>query len=234
MNSIIDFHSHILPGMDDGSASVEESIAMLRMEAEQGVEHVVATPHFYAKHDSPERFLARRNASEARLREEMAKHVGLPRLSVGAEVYYFRGIAESEALRELTIDNKGCIMLEMPQYPWAESMYKEIEGIASKQKIVPIIAHIDRYIQPFRSHGMLKRLEDLPVLVQANASFFLNVHTKHMALRMLRQDRIQILGSDCHNVSTRVPNMGKAVGIIQSKLGESAIQRICAYQEMCW
>lgn len=48
MNGIMDFHSHILPGIDDGSASLEESIAMLRMEAEQGITHVIATPHFYA------------------------------------------------------------------------------------------------------------------------------------------------------------------------------------------
>ena len=46
---MIDFHSHVLPGMDDGSASLEESIAMLRMEAEQGITQVVATPHFYPR-----------------------------------------------------------------------------------------------------------------------------------------------------------------------------------------
>ena len=60
MEKVIDFHSHILPGIDDGSASVEQSIAMLRMEAEQGIDHVVATPHFYPQYDTPEHFLRKR------------------------------------------------------------------------------------------------------------------------------------------------------------------------------
>ena len=98
MNTVTDFHSHILPGIDDGSASLQESIAMLKMEAEQGIRHVVATPHFYPRHDSPERFLSRRDDAEARLREEMEKYPWLPSLEIGAEVYFFRGISESDVL----------------------------------------------------------------------------------------------------------------------------------------
>ena len=60
MSGIIDFHSHVLPGIDDGSKSVEQSIAMLKREAEQGITHVVATPHFYPQEDRPEKFLRRR------------------------------------------------------------------------------------------------------------------------------------------------------------------------------
>ena len=69
MGGIIDFHSHILPGIDDGSRSVEESIALLQKEAEQGISHVVATPHFYPQLDTPERFLKRRAEAEAALRD---------------------------------------------------------------------------------------------------------------------------------------------------------------------
>ena len=68
---VTDFHSHVLPGIDDGSTDVAESIALLRMEAEQGIRHVVATPHFYPRHDSPERFLNRRARSETELRREI-------------------------------------------------------------------------------------------------------------------------------------------------------------------
>ena len=76
MNKIIDFHSHILPGIDDGSESVEQSIAMLRMEAEQGITHVVATPHFYPRHDTPQRFLQRRKDADVAkpLRQRRAQH----------------------------------------------------------------------------------------------------------------------------------------------------------------
>ena len=232
MGKIIDFHSHILPGIDDGSASVEQSIAMLRMEAEQGIEHVIATPHFYPKHHTPSEFLKRREEAEKLLREEMAKHEGLPQLSVGAEVYFFSGIADSDVLQELTIDKKGCIILEMPHSVWTQSMYQEMEGISVKQGITPIIAHIDRYIRPFKTREIMKHLDVLPVLVQANASFFLHPGTKRTALRLLREDRIHLLGSDCHNISTRSPNMGQATEMILQHLGAEVIQRICTYQQM--
>ena len=232
MAQIIDFHSHILPEIDDGSSSVEESIAMLRMEAEQGIGHVIATPHFYARHDSPTDFLQRRNEAEARLREEMAKYEGLPQLSVGAEVHYFPGIADSDVLGELTIDKKECIILEMPLNSWTESMYREIEGISVRQGITPILAHIDRYIRPFQSRRIMERLEYLPVLVQANASFFLFPYTKRLALRLLREDRIHLLGSDCHNLSLRPPNLGPAIELIKERLGSNALAGVEEYQRI--
>ena len=232
MAQIIDFHSHILPGIDDGSTSVEESIAMLRMEAEQGIDHVIATPHFYARHDSPEEFFKRRDEAEAMLREEMAKYEGLPRLSVGAEVYFFPGIADSDVLKELTIDQKECIMLEMPLDSWTNSMYKEMERISVRQGITPIIAHIDRYIGPFKTRGIMERLQYLPVLVQASASFFLNAKTRRLALRLLREDKIHLIGSDCHDTSTRKPNMGPAIAILEKQLGEEVLERVQFYQQI--
>ncbi len=230
MIKVVDFHSHILPGIDDGSASVEESIAMLKSEAEQGIEHVVATPHFYPQHDSPERFLKRRDEAEKRLREEMAKHEGLPKLSVGAEVYYFSGISESDIIQGLTIYKKRCILLEMPHTVWTDRMYREMENIRTRQNITPIIAHIDRYIAPFRTHRIPERLAQLPVLVQANASFFLSNSTKRMALRLLKEDKIHLLGSDCHNLDTRAPNLGDAVKRINERLGRKAIEQINFYE----
>ncbi len=230
MSTAVDFHSHILPGVDDGSASLNESIAMLRLEAEQGIRHVVATPHFYANHDSPERFLKRRKEAENRLREEMANHPGLPEISTAAEVYFFSGISDSDVLLELTIAQKGCILIEMPQSTWTDSMYRELEGIYVKQGIMPVIAHIDRYISPFRTFGIPERLADLPVFVQANADFFLHRMTRPMALRMLRDDRIHLLGSDCHNLHSRKPNLGDAVRIIEKRLGQATIARVNRYE----
>lgn len=230
MSKVIDFHSHVLPGIDDGSDSLEESIALLRMEAEQGITHVVATPHFYPQHDNPERFLRRRKEAELRLREEMAKHDGLPELSIGAEVYFFSGISESDIVNQLTIDEKRCILLEMPRSPWTDRMYREMENIRSRQGLTPIVAHVDRYISPFRTHGIPARLEQLPVLVQANASFFLRGSTRSMAIRMLKNHQIHLLGSDCHSVDVRPPRLGEAVEQIRSRLGEETLDRIAHYQ----
>lgn len=231
MNKIVDFHSHVLPELDDGSRSAEQSIAMLQKEAEQGIHQVIATPHFYAHTDDPMRFLRARSQSEALLREEMAKYPSLPSLAVGAEVYYFNGISDSDVLSELTIDQKRYILIEMPMCQWTERMYKDLEGIWIKQGLTPVIAHIDRYISPFRTFGIPRRLEELPVLVQANAGFFLHRSTRNMALRMLRQGRIHVLGSDCHDMQDRAPNLGEAVNIIEKKLGQSSLDRIHYYED---
>ena len=230
MNGLIDFHSHVLPGIDDGSKSVEMSIQMLRVEAQQGIGHVVATPHFYPQYDTPERFLKRRAAAEIALREEMQKHTGLPELSVGAEVYYFPGISDSEGISELTIDQKRCILIEMPTSTWTEAMYRELEGLYVKRDLVPIIAHIDRYIGRFSNHGILNRLERLPVLIQANAEFFLERYTSSLALRMLKKEEIHLLGSDCHDLSSRKPNLQDALDLIYRRLGRGAMEGILSCQ----
>ena len=228
MRTVIDFHSHVLPGIDDGSQSLEESIALLRMQKQQGINCVVATPHFYAHHDTPEAFLKRRAHAENKLREEMQKYPDLPELKIGAEVYFFKGISDSDVISELTIDSKRCILVEMPVSPWTESAYRELEGLYVKRGIVPIVAHIDRYITRFRTFGIPKRLSELPVVVQANAEFFLNRSTSSMALRMLKNDGIQLLGSDCHNLRTRKPDIGEALALIRQRLGDDAIARINA------
>jgi len=230
MSGIVDFHSHVLPGIDDGSASLEESIAMLRKEAAQGISHVIATPHFYARYDDPEQFLKARKLAQRQLRRELEVHPGLPRITVGAEVHFFPGISQSDILEGLTIGEKRCILIEMPESPWSESMYRELENLSAGKGLIPVIAHVDRYIRPFRTYGIPDRLADMPVLVQANASFFLCSSTRSLALKLLRQDKIHLLGSDCHNLTTRPPMLGDAIHVIRQKLGEEPLERIRYYQ----
>ena len=232
MSKTVDFHSHVLPGIDDGCKSVKEALRVLRMEAKQGIEHVVATPHFYPQQDTPERFLRRRAASEALLREAMAEESGLPTLSVGAEVYYFRGMSDSDAISELTINKTRCILVEMPRSPWTEAMYQELEALYVKRGLIPVVAHVDRYISRFRTHGIPKRLENLPVLVQANAEFFLERSTSRMAMRMLKKGAIHLLGSDCHNLTDRKPDLGDALELIRRHLGSGALEHIRFHERL--
>lgn len=220
---MIDFHSHVLPGIDDGSSSLEESLAMLKMEKEQGITHVVATPHFYAQQDRLEAFLERRMEAEKKLRAAMENHPGIPRLSIGAEVHFFRGMSDCEAITKLTIAGKQCILIEMPQVPWTDEMYRELWEIRENFGVTPVIAHVDRYISPIKTHGIPKRLKQLPVLVQANASFFQDRKTRAMALKMLKKGQIHLLGSDCHNLSKRPPQLGLVVELIQNTMGQEWI-----------
>ena len=243
MNTVVDFHTHILPGVDDGSASLEESIGLLRMEKEQGISCVVATPHFYADTDTPDTFFERRDRSMQLLERELKKHRDLPQikigaevhyfpeLKIGAEVYFFKGISASDAISELTIDSGRCILIEMPVSPWTDSMYRELEDLYVKRGILPIVAHVDRYISRFHTYGIPKRLSELPVLVQANAEFFLQRSTASMAMRMLKKVGIHLLGSDCHNLKSRKPDLGEAVALIRKRLGDDCMNRINTYAQ---
>ena len=105
---MIDLHSHILPNMDDGSKSPEETAALLRLLAQQGVSTVVATPHFYAQ-ETPEAFLERRNASREKM---LPSEEHQPEILLGAEVAYFSGMGSCEALIPLQIGDTKLLLVE--------------------------------------------------------------------------------------------------------------------------
>lgn len=228
---VVDFHSHILPQIDDGSDSVEMSLAMLRKEAAQGITRVAATPHFYAWHDNPERFLKRRAMAAEQLREGMAGEKDLPEIILGAEVAYYAGMSGSKELRSLCLGDSSYIMVELPTPPWTESIYEELQAIRDRQGLIPVLAHIDRYLEPFKIKRLMRKLDGLPVLVQANASFFLQRSTVRTGLRLLQAGSIHLLGSDCHNLSSRPPQLGKAILEIERKLGREAIEWVVEHQE---
>ena len=83
---MVDFHTHILPGIDDGSKDVEMSLAMLAAEKDQKVDKIIATPHFYAKQDSVQKFLERRRASYERLMHAYSRDTEQIPILLGAEV----------------------------------------------------------------------------------------------------------------------------------------------------
>lgn len=219
----IDFHTHILPAVDDGSSSIEESVELLKMQKQRGVSTVVATPHFYPHRDKPERFLERRNKAFQKLQEEIAGQQ-LPEVILGAEVYYFNGISQWEGLKDLTIGETNYLLLEMPGTQWTDRMLEDINGIYIKQGIIPIIAHIERYISFFNWRKILKKLAELQVVIQVNGSFFLE-HGK-FAFKMLKEGYIDIIASDCHNTTSRKPNLHLVRELIDRQLGEEYLNRI--------
>lgn len=223
---MIDFHSHVLPGIDDGSASAEESLQMLAMQAAQGITHTVATPHFYPSCQSFEDFLARRVRAADTLQKAAQGKTGLPQVIIGAEVHYFPGIGSCEVLDRLTIGEGKHILIEMPMGSWSDRMYRDLADISASQGLVPVIAHVDRYLGVFSDRGIPERLTDCGCLIQANASAFLSGLGARQSLRLLRQERIHLLGSDCHNTHSRPPRLGQAVDKIRKALGQSTVTRL--------
>lgn len=209
----IDFHTHILPGMDDGSSSIQESLAMLEEESRQGAEMVVLTPHFYAQQNDVIAFLHRRTAAWQQLCPHLTPN--LPQLRLGAEVQYFEGICSVEEVARLRIQGTRLLLLEMPFSRWSERMLQDVVELNTLPEQQVVLAHVERYLD-FQSKGTLDALLEQDILVQCNASFFQNWKTKHKAMTMLRHGKIHLLGSDCHNMHTRVPNLQKTYQIIGS------------------
>lgn len=223
---MVDFHSHILPKIDDGSRSVQESLELLKMLSEQGVETVVATPHFFADRESVDDFLLRRQVAYKELCSELPQ--GMPKIVLGAEVKYYSGISRMENLRKLCIGDSNLLLLEMPMSKWTEYTLKELFELSSSRGITLVLAHIERYMS-LQSSDVLDRLLDSGILMQVNATFFTELRTRRRALSMLRRNNIHFLGSDCHRIPTRPPYIGDAVSAIEKKMGKEFVALMTEY-----
>jgi len=223
---MIDFHSHILPGIDDGSRSVEESLQLLGALADAQVDTVAATSHFYATHRSPEEFLERRGRAYERLRAELPDS-GVPRILLGAEVLYFPGISRMEELPRLCLEGTNILLLEMPFTAWSEYMIREVNELARSGRFTLLMAHIERYY--FKQDvSVWDSFLDDGIVMQSNADFFLPFSTRRKALRLLKAGRIHLLGTDCHNMTSRPPRMAEAVKVIRSRLGQGVLEEMDA------
>jgi len=225
-----DFHSHLLPGIDDGSDSVETSLRMLDMWREQGISRICATPHFYAEHTTPARFLQRRNAAYETLLTAAETGEGHPPILLGAEVRFFDGISNTEELSSLCLEGTDLLLLEMPFTRWTERMLGEVADIR-RRGLIPVAAHLERYME-FNSRRTLDRFMDMDLLIQCNAEFFLSKRTSRRALSLLRAERIHFLGSDAHNITSRAPNMRAALELIEKKLGGASLEYLLGMEEM--
>ena len=213
---MFDVHCHILPGIDDGSKNVQMSLDMLKMSAEQGVEGIIFTPHFYADMYSPEKFFERRAKALEELEANLGQLTKVPRYTVGAEVHYFRGMSRYDGLEGLCIGKSNYILIEMPFRQWQPNFIDEIEEISAVTGLKVIIAHIERYFD--QDKRLVRRLIDnRDLLIQCNAEFCIERPTACKAMRFFKTGRIDLLGSDCHNLSHRKPDLAEAVEIIEKK-----------------
>lgn len=216
---MIDLHSHILPKMDDGSQSVEETLKLMEMLHHQGVTRVAATPHFYPDRESPESFLQRRDASLAKLPPEVAES-----LLIGAEVAYFSGIGNCKAVTPLQLGRSGLLLVEMPFHAWNDRMIADICDIPRYLGLTPVLAHVDRYRLSSQFPKYHKELLANDVFFQCNADAFQRPMCCRWALRQLRKGHIHFLGSDSHNLTSRPPKLDLAIAAITKKFGQSAIE----------
>jgi protein-tyrosine phosphatase len=106
---------------------------------------------------------------------------------------------------------------------WSEYTIKELEDI-TLSGITLVIAHMERYID-YQSKKTIRRLYEAGILMQCNASFFIRLLTRRKALSAFKNGEIHLIGSDCHNLSSRAPRIGTAFKLIEKKLGANALQK---------
>ena len=200
---MIDFHTHILPGIDDGSQSIRESVSLLREEKRQGIEAVVATPHFYANENSPGDFLKKRERAWNRLEPYLWPE--LPHIYLGAEVQYFEGICSVEDIEDLRIVGTQLLLVEMPFTKWSDRVIEDVLELNDREGMQVVLAHIERYMA-MQPDTIWQELRSCGLLMQCNVSFFEGWRNKHRAMSMLKRGEIHFLGSDCHNMRSRRPN----------------------------
>lgn len=220
---MIDWHSHILPCVDDGSKSIAESVAMINMLLEQGVDTVIATPHFSANSEPVDSFIKRRNEAKEKIKNETSINILL-----GAEVKFYPGISKMTGLEKLCIEGTNLLMIEMPMAKWTEYTVRELVDLSSSAGVRLILAHIERYL-PFQNSDVWNRLYEAGVLMQVNASYFIEFFSRRKAISLLNDGNIHLIGSDCHNTEHRPPRMAEAIEFIEKKLGGKIIIRLEEY-----
>lgn len=218
---IIDTHCHIIPEIDDGSESMEESLKMLQLEAAEGVGAVIATSHFEYGMDSG--WLERRQKRFAELCECAESSGTSVKIYPGNEIFYSDSIIESLLAGDAwTLNRTRYVLVEFPVY--ADFSY--IQNAVRKLQYAgywPVLAHIERY------EG-LKRIENVEELVEQGVYMQVNSGTvtgkdgwsiQQYVKKLMRCSLVHFLGTDSHGSVYRKPEMEKSLRYIKRKIGSS-------------
>jgi len=225
-----DYHIHILPGIDDGAKDVQSSVQMLQMCKLHGVERVVATPHYIPHQESIEDFLLARQKSVESLRSAVV-NVGDIEILIGAEVFVEKNLSEREDLPRLAIADDRYILLELPYSPFKEWMFAEIYNVIHGYKLVPIFAHLERYLQWYTSDDMTRILSVSEAVFQINNSALSKRKTLRFTLSLIREGFPVIFGSDAHDAHIRQPDTGAVYKALWAKLNRDELAAVAYFSD---
>lgn len=233
----IDFHTHILPEMDDGAKNSDESIRLLQKLADAKVDKVVLTPHFYRDDENISSFLNRRAHSYEKLVQAIEntenKH-NLPELILGAEVLFTPSLSADPDFEKLCIGDTDYILLELPFIKFQNNFYSDYVKFLNRCDKKIILAHIERYLRFGNSVQDLYRLiEAGNITCQINCSSFANAGFFDIKkLKTLINDGVvSAIGTDTHNLTSRPPLYAEAEAKIRKKFGDAEFEQICSSSE---
>ncbi len=215
---MLDIHTHILPQIDDGATSIDESVVLLERLKEQGCTHVLLTPHFYAQTTDIAEF---EELFEKRFAElnEAVKQKDLPVLLPGCEVYYFSGISTCSGLDALTLNKSKYLLLELPEILTPKALDSVVD-LNLNRGLVPIIAHIERYKKSKYYGNLLEFVGNGIALSHINASSFTKNSSTRDCFSLIQNNLVTYIASDVHNPKGRPACFDKAFAKIEKKFGE--------------
>ncbi len=197
MTKYTDWHSHILPGIDDGSQHRQDSIEALQAALECGIGRIVATPHFYPHKNSVDRFLERRNNSYDHLMRKVVslELTGLPEIRKGAEVLLCGGLDNMEGYEKLCIEGTNIMMVELPfvESEHTDEMFETVYRLINDSKISVIMVHPHRY-----SDRSVMRMLDLGAMLQLNAGDVTSLSGRGRAKKYIEMGKVCCIGTDFH------------------------------------
>lgn len=223
-----DIHAHIIPAVDDGPSSVEQSTEMLRMAYNEGILTICATPHFHPAHRSPgkEGLVGRLQA----LQEIALSISDQLQIVLGNEIYYQESVVKDlQSSRCLTLGDSAYVLVEFDTGIDYFSMRQAVTRLLG-EGYWPLLAHIERYGCLRDDIDRVAELIKTGAYMQINAS---SVHVKgarsHSGFvkKLLKRDLIHIIATDCHDIRTRPPLMRASAAIITKKYGEDYARLLC-------
>ena len=139
---------------------------------------------------------------------------------------FFNDLHALDKLESLCFAISNYILIEMPFEKWTKRTYDGVHALVARSGLVPIIAHLDRYIDIQNDFKRIEQLMELNVIVQINSSFVNGLFTRRKAISLFENGFAHLLGSDCHNMTTRPPTIGEAYDKIESRLGSVFVKKI--------
>lgn len=230
MNKIggyIDVHAHILPGVDDGSGSMEETIRMLQLALEQQIMIIIATPHYAvgAKNVPVEQLITIRDQVQV---EAQKLHKDM-QILLGNELYYSDSILDAlKSKAALTLADSRYVLVEFSTREAYNVMYKGLDRLI-RAGYIPIIAHIERYHCLEKKEYQIADLIELGCYIQMNSDSLhggiFSTEAKHNR-KLVTQGLVHLIASDCHDGMLRIPNMHTASQILKKKCDEGFLKKL--------
>lgn len=220
---IFDIHSHIVPGVDDGVKSVEEALECLKLAEDNGIDAIIATPHFWHDISKFDEFDRQVNNAFFAVRDQ---YEGKIELYKGYEVKFFKGISKTEKIRKMTLNNSEYLLLELNySKEITDDIVKEIADIYYNFRITPILAHLERYHENKGYKKVLTLVENGIAMAQVNATSFFT-ERKKTAVNLLHDGLATLIATDMHSPGSRPPKMKEALICYHDIFGSRNVQKI--------